>query len=1163
MASFTEKPELYSTKLINDKLSIDGTGGIVDYSPELALWRFVDGIHDFADNKILGDNAKESLALHHNLKDKIIEKKKLTANKSIIASSGTSSQSPDKQHKFLNLRTGNMSDTEYEVLVNDITYLSTTSPIFLTGKTPIKLKNIDTIKDLIPSDPMQDYILSIKGSDADFYNNYDKINTLLDNRYDNVNSNYSQDSSNMGNDFYNNLFGKKNGKNLLANLVDPGPGKTDPITDHNIEVKLFYTHIKINDNAYKPLFAKFNKEKGPNNNNKFSLQFSFDNKFLSESSSIINLDTTTKNKSPTIGDITKYLKKNYPIKNEKSYWVPIFKQSGKIMMEAVKQSGKKIKKAIKSAVNEINIFKFTKKEIENLKCVDWSRYFNELINETFKNLMNIENMKDEIHLIYNLLISYKTIGDQMYFFDALGIQALYKTGTTAVVSGDKFLIDYVNYTKKVDTINPTAKGGEKIIEIYKAPANLTQEEIDKIEKKAIAVAKVTKENVDKLKQNIFGKNTIVQNIMKTLEEKHVHQIADILNNYDIVPISRRNITYTNNNVNIPENICIYFYYATCKLYVDYLYYINQIIQVDTLLANAENDKDIIEIKLIKDDLWDFNESIKNYPKYDDSQNIREYMEAFIIDIFPSIFKKNSEEKKGFISKVKKGLKGFKHIFQSPSNEENTPNDKKYKINVFNKIIIEQITEQIKSVCSLKSFKNYNYLNAYMVLESKNTNYSLQFIPNIHGLNKLYNLLVNEVNPIITKYKITFEQTSSPIGMTGKIIKTRGGVGKRSMFDSNEDNNMDMDKPEPDSNKMEVVNNDEMTSNEDNNMDIDKPEPEPELEPVNNDEMTSKELYAETKELINEELDFWINEFNIVCKEINKHELYNLLNNDDIIQKYMTMYEINDVKSYEYISYEDDEEYKEETNDTKEEINDNDMEVDNNTKEEINDNDMELDNDTMEGGTGPPLSIQTEVFTTLINVVFSINDIYDLMHEINKINNIDTNEPDIFDKDDFNTIDEKITEYGFHDLLDYINTDDVVVKEGKEFTIKPKNEVEDYTIPILQNIPETFAAIPEYIPVKGLFSKSKKIMNSIKFGRTEMTMKELGEKYPEKQEQGTIKNSSFVKRKREGGKKTIKKKLKKKKSLKRKTKQNKNKKKKSKRKTIKKNKYRKNKKSIKK
>ena len=186
-----------------------------------------------------------------------------------------------------------------------------------------------------------------------------------------------------------------------------------------------------------------------------------------------------------------------------------------------------------------------------------------------------------------------------------------------------------------------------------------------------------------------------------------------------------------------------------------------------------------------------------------------------------------------------------------------------------------------------------------------------------------------------------------------------------------------------------------------------------------------------------------------------------------------------------------------------------------------------------------------------------------MHEINKINNIDTNEPDIFDKDDFNTIDEKITEYGFHDLLDYINTDDVVVKEGKEFTIKPKNEVEDYTIPILQNIPETFAAIPEYIPVKGLFSKSKKIMNSIKFGRTEMTMKELGEKYPEKQEQGTIKNSSLGKRKREGGKKTIKKKLKKKKSLKKKNKQNKNKKKKSKRKTIKKNKYRKKKKSIKK
>ena len=75
-----------------------------------------------------------------------------------------------------------------------------------------------------------------------------------------------------------------------------------------------------------------------------------------------------------------------------------------------------------------------------------------------------------------VLISFKTIGDQMYLYDSILLSInspqLGMFGSPIVVSGDTFLVDYITYTKSCNVLSPATienVRGKRKLRVYMKP----------------------------------------------------------------------------------------------------------------------------------------------------------------------------------------------------------------------------------------------------------------------------------------------------------------------------------------------------------------------------------------------------------------------------------------------------------------------------------------------------------------------------------------------------------------------------------------------------------------------------------------------------------------------------------------------------------------------
>ena len=219
------------------------------------------------------------------------------------------------------------------------------------------------------------------------------------------------------------------------------------------------------------------------------------------------------------------------------------------------------------------------------------KYFNPIVNciqELYEEPLSI----DEKEVI---AIASKTIGDQMYLFDAVGYEHKNRTelnniNGTFVVSIDTFLNDYIKHTKSCNSFQ-ASKFGKKIprtpsnyeVCIYLKP--LPEKEREKIEQEQEKANKSLKNNIEKKKTEIkAGELKELSDSYNTFLQKAVTIYAKIFEEFTPVGNGRIVKEFTNKELggNISSTKVSEMYYTAC-------YTLQNIIQFYYLL-NATNQK---------------------------------------------------------------------------------------------------------------------------------------------------------------------------------------------------------------------------------------------------------------------------------------------------------------------------------------------------------------------------------------------------------------------------------------------------------------------------------------------------------------------------------------------------------------------------------------------
>ena len=114
----------------------------------------------------------------------------------------------------------------------------------------------------------------------------------------------------------------------------------------------------------------------------------------------------------------------------------------------------------------------SKEQSQNLKNNGSFDEFYEVLLKKFRN--DIGSITPEQAKV--VLVSFKTIGDQMYLYDAILLSKIAPQlgmfGSPFVVSGDTFLVDYITYTKSCNVLSPATIGnvrGKRKLRVYMKP----------------------------------------------------------------------------------------------------------------------------------------------------------------------------------------------------------------------------------------------------------------------------------------------------------------------------------------------------------------------------------------------------------------------------------------------------------------------------------------------------------------------------------------------------------------------------------------------------------------------------------------------------------------------------------------------------------------------
>jgi hypothetical protein len=583
----------------------------------IAPFRVIDGIHDFYE-PLQKYTANTVLSNDYNINSLILNQN----NNTIIGPYDIKKTSPGTLQNLIDMYNNKInSNTNLNLCKSQRECYNFESPTKIPTISYTTLKeHIDIIIENNTLPLTGNYIINITGKKNEILPNesekFDEVINLIKRLVNYPLSNtekeyYSLDASKLPKFFFEKLYNNNN-NSYLSGLVDPASIKGKQI-NANVEYNILYTYYK---NI--PIYCKIQQI----NANSFRLGFSkkYDNNYFYNNNNTFTFDTGTLHFSPGIDKIAQYINDNIkknPVKGLQNRANIITKSGQKVLENS----------------NISNIIDLTISQLQTENSIDWKLLF-EVIIEKFKNAVlenNTNNSNNSnnsaIDITYenkiNALISFKTIGDQMYFYDACMLKNFNdnKLKFTTLVSSDSFLVDYAINRKEVNVFYSSGKNGKRNIIYYKAP----------IDKNKI-------EGIQERENQI--KETNYKTIIKTIEDSKFYLINIILKMNDyynqcsniffkdikITDVNRINkiyilSKYITEKLSISPLILTLLYYSMWKLYLQYLDVLNtakKILLIEIKDIDPTNNT-LLEFLNMKSKIDIFNEVITNlsFDSYED------------------------------------------------------------------------------------------------------------------------------------------------------------------------------------------------------------------------------------------------------------------------------------------------------------------------------------------------------------------------------------------------------------------------------------------------------------------------------------------------------------------------------------------------------------------
>lgn len=549
--SHNKSPGSLILKGDNTIQSVEGDG--------IRNYRWVDGQHDF-EPKFPANNINTHLRSQYKIGKGVFIKEGAFTTKA--NTNTTTNTGRNTLHKILDFERIFSSDSRLPITVtfpDAITSAdSTFAHTFPTVHGDVKLENIGTTT---IDTQVGDILVNIIGHKEKFMEKAAEVKTFLG--IDTTT--YSKDAANLSTDTFRTIFQKDDGElgidfSYFSEVLDPASEQTD-MNPANVNLTLLYCYINGS-----PVYITLKKE--------------------SAGSSVHSKQNRTwyyafhNNKEEVIPE-SKYTAVDFGVTKSGAHPAPNIDTAAVFIKQNIEN--KKMAAALSKAVSVANrlknkakatVFgkdKLTKKEAQNVNNFGpFDDFYLNLISNFYAHTgltNNAENSK-------TVILSFKTIGDQMYLYDAILLSKLVADNIDQswVITTDTFLRDYVIYTKSANVISVTKPGktqGMRKMAVYLKPRKaLTKEQLQAREEAAAAkAAKEEAEYIEETNKNLTKVPVFSEEIVPR------NDISLLMNNINsAIPVvdTRRNDKFTVEGASdIDGFLIILLYYAilTYKLAV--------------------------------------------------------------------------------------------------------------------------------------------------------------------------------------------------------------------------------------------------------------------------------------------------------------------------------------------------------------------------------------------------------------------------------------------------------------------------------------------------------------------------------------------------------------------------------------------------------------------
>jgi hypothetical protein len=273
---------------------------------------------------------------------------------------------------------------------------------------------------------------------------------------------YSKDAANINTQVFVNLFGQAD-TSYFKDILDPASEQSTIIQGH-VRMTILFCYIDGNT----PIYITLEKRNGDNAQSRREWYYRFHTGPVQDTPARFHVwdfgqTTSGAHPCPSIETTVHYITKNI---------------DGRTATAGLQAISNFVSRQVTKLTPAANKTKLSKGQLQNANHYKLNAFdtFYEAFLRNFQTDIGLTAIQFTNNIKKIVVMSFKTIGDQMYLYDAALIATVGAVPGSdpipTVVSGDTFLRDYIIYTKSADIICPTTIGntrGKRKLKVYLKP----------------------------------------------------------------------------------------------------------------------------------------------------------------------------------------------------------------------------------------------------------------------------------------------------------------------------------------------------------------------------------------------------------------------------------------------------------------------------------------------------------------------------------------------------------------------------------------------------------------------------------------------------------------------------------------------------------------------